>query len=76
MNGDVEGTTLQSNLEMYSVNGSVQFSTTGWAEAETVNGSITASLGKANWDQAANNLRKEMHLGYLSAASVDAYRPD
>jgi prepilin-type N-terminal cleavage/methylation domain-containing protein/prepilin-type processing-associated H-X9-DG protein len=30
----------------------------------------------ASWDQAANNLRKEMRLGYVSATSVDAYRSE
>jgi prepilin-type processing-associated H-X9-DG protein/prepilin-type N-terminal cleavage/methylation domain-containing protein len=30
----------------------------------------------ANWDQASNNLRKEMRLGYVSASSVDAYRSE
>jgi prepilin-type N-terminal cleavage/methylation domain-containing protein/prepilin-type processing-associated H-X9-DG protein len=30
----------------------------------------------SNWDQAANNLRQQMRLGYVSAQSVDAYRAD
>jgi len=30
----------------------------------------------ANWDQAANNLRQQMRLGYVSASSVDAYRAE
>jgi len=30
----------------------------------------------ASWDQAANNLRQQMKLGYISASSVDAYRAD
>jgi prepilin-type N-terminal cleavage/methylation domain-containing protein/prepilin-type processing-associated H-X9-DG protein len=29
-----------------------------------------------SWDQAANNLRKLMRLGYVSAQSVDAYRAE
>lgn len=29
-----------------------------------------------NWDQAANNLRQQMRLGYISTSSVDSYRPD
>jgi prepilin-type N-terminal cleavage/methylation domain-containing protein/prepilin-type processing-associated H-X9-DG protein len=28
----------------------------------------------SSWDQAANNLRQQMHLGYVSAQSTDAYR--
>jgi prepilin-type processing-associated H-X9-DG protein len=30
----------------------------------------------AHWDQAANDLRQKMRLGYVSAQSVDAYRAD
>jgi prepilin-type N-terminal cleavage/methylation domain-containing protein/prepilin-type processing-associated H-X9-DG protein len=30
----------------------------------------------SNWDQAANALRQQMHLGYISAKSVDAYRAE
>src|SRR5947207_1672208 len=30
----------------------------------------------ANWDQAANNLRQQMKLGYISSSSVDAYRAE
>ena len=30
----------------------------------------------ANWDQAANNLRQQMRLGYVAAQSVDAYRAE
>lgn len=30
----------------------------------------------SNWDQAANNLRQQMHVGYVSANSVDAYRAE
>lgn len=32
-----------------TVNGSIRISTSGYAEAETVNGSIVASLGRATW---------------------------
>jgi prepilin-type N-terminal cleavage/methylation domain-containing protein/prepilin-type processing-associated H-X9-DG protein len=30
----------------------------------------------SSWDQAANNLRQQMKLGYLSANSVDSYRAE
>jgi len=30
----------------------------------------------SSWDQAANNLRQQMHLGFVSANSVDAYRAE
>ncbi|PYP13075.1 MAG: hypothetical protein DMD54_17430, partial [Gemmatimonadetes bacterium] len=33
-----------------TVNGSVRVSTTGLAEASTVNGSVYAEMGRSNWD--------------------------
>jgi prepilin-type N-terminal cleavage/methylation domain-containing protein/prepilin-type processing-associated H-X9-DG protein len=30
----------------------------------------------SSWDQAANAMRQQMRVGYISASSVDAYRPD
>lgn len=48
VNGDVEAVELASNAFLTTVNGDVSVSTTGYAEAETVNGSIEASLGAAD----------------------------
>jgi Toastrack DUF4097 len=50
VNGDVEATGLSADAEARSVNGSVRVETTGLAQADTVNGSIHASLGRADWD--------------------------
>jgi DUF4097 and DUF4098 domain-containing protein YvlB len=49
VNGSVEAENLSANAEVSSVNGSVSVSTTGWAEAESVNGSVHATLGNADW---------------------------
>jgi hypothetical protein len=49
VNGDVVATSLKSDVEAYSVNGRIGVSTTGVALAESVNGSIEATLGAANW---------------------------
>ncbi len=49
VNGDVSGESLKGHVEGYTVNGSVRLTTTGYAQAETVNGSITASLGQGDW---------------------------
>jgi DUF4097 and DUF4098 domain-containing protein YvlB len=49
VNGAVDGESLQANAEGHTVNGSVRLSTTGLAIASTVNGSITASMGRADW---------------------------
>jgi hypothetical protein len=49
VNGEVEGESLQGDAEGYTVNGSVKLSTTGVALANTVNGSINVSMGRADW---------------------------
>ena len=52
VNGGVEAANLASDVEAHSVNGSIRVSTSGYAEAETVNGSIVASLGRSTWSDA------------------------
>ena len=47
VNGDVEAEDLGSDLALQTVNGDVVLSTTGFAEATTVNGSIDAVMGAA-----------------------------
>jgi hypothetical protein len=54
VNGEVEGRSLQGNAEGHTVNGSVRLSTTGLALASTVNGSINASMGEADWSSGAS----------------------
>jgi hypothetical protein len=46
VNGLVEAKSLDADMEAHTVNGDVVVSTTGAAQGETVNGSITASVGK------------------------------
>lgn len=45
VNGDVEALDLQSDVVVRTVNGDVDVSTSGFAEATTVNGSIDAAIG-------------------------------
>jgi Putative adhesin len=52
VNGAVEAANLASDVDANTVNGSIRVSTSGVAQAQTVNGSITASLGRANWSDA------------------------
>jgi carbon monoxide dehydrogenase subunit G len=52
VNGRVEVLRLSGNVEAYTVNGSVHLAADGYAQAETVNGSIQAELGKADWKDA------------------------
>jgi hypothetical protein len=48
VNGKIDARALQGDLEAYTVNGDVELSTTGTAAADTVNGSIVASLAEQN----------------------------
>ncbi len=50
VNGDVDVGRLDADVEARTVNGSVDISSSGLAEASTVNGSITASMGRADWE--------------------------
>jgi hypothetical protein len=45
VNGDIEADGLESNVDAATVNGDIEVSTSGAAEARTVNGSVWASLG-------------------------------
>lgn len=49
VNGDVDAEQLDSDIDLQTVNGSISFSTTGQAQASTVNGSIRGELGRADW---------------------------
>jgi len=50
VNGDIDAMSLGGNTDVSTVNGSIDLSTAGHAEAETVNGSIRATMGKADFD--------------------------
>ncbi|MGO9124040.1 MAG: DUF4097 family beta strand repeat-containing protein [Terriglobales bacterium] len=49
VNGEVTAKGLGRFVRGESVNGSVRVSTSAWAEAETINGSIEAKMGNAAW---------------------------
>jgi hypothetical protein len=49
VNGDVIVTNLGADVYASTVNGDVEVSTAGVAEASTVNGSVRASMGRADW---------------------------
>ncbi len=49
VNGDVSAEDMGRFVHAASVNGSIRVSTAGWAQAETVNGSIQAAMGDADW---------------------------
>jgi hypothetical protein len=50
VNGGVNAESLESDAEGYAVNGSVKLSASGLVRAGTVNGSITATAGRADWN--------------------------
>lgn len=49
VNGDVNARSLKSDVDLRTVNGSIDAITTGYAEATTVNGSIYLSMGSVGW---------------------------
>jgi len=49
VNGDIQTGALGSDVDASTVNGSINVAAAGVARARTVNGSISASLGRANW---------------------------
>jgi len=51
VNGGIEAEGLNADVVARTVNGDVQLSTDGRAEAETVNGSVTATVGQADGTQ-------------------------
>jgi hypothetical protein len=49
VNGHVNAAGLTAEAEAHTVNGSIALATSGWASASTVNGSISARMGRADW---------------------------
>jgi hypothetical protein len=76
VNGSVEANRLTGGILAISVNGSIDVSSTGVVEAETVNGSIRARMGVARWDQELRfrtvNGRIELTLPEDAGAVVSA----
>lgn len=52
INGEISATNLTSNVTSSTVNGEITISTSGYAQAVTVNGEIHAKMGDANWPNA------------------------
>ncbi len=49
VNGEMSAEGLKADVKASTVNGSVKVTTTGLAEASTVNGSVYAQMGRTNW---------------------------
>ena len=54
INGSITATSLNGNVITQTINGSIKISTSGYAEAKTINGDISARLGDSNWSNALN----------------------
>ena len=54
VNGEITAQALKSNASVKTVNGSIEIATTGYADAKTVNGEISATIGDPNWNGALN----------------------
>ena len=50
VNGDVRAEGLEAATELHTVNGGITASSKGSVEAETVNGSLNLTIGRADWD--------------------------
>jgi hypothetical protein len=64
INGDVVAENIGRAVHATTVNGSVRVSTKTWAEASSVNGSIEASMGSADWNGKVqiNSVNGSIHL--------------
>ena len=49
INGSITASSLRSNVTTKTINGSIKISTTGYAEAATINGEISARFSAESW---------------------------
>lgn len=75
VNGAVEADALRSDVRAVTVNGRVRVSTSGIAEASTVNGAITASMGSTNWSDELKfkTVNGSVELTLPEGASTDVH---
>lgn len=73
VNGDVAARGLEGDVRATTVNGSVEIATSGRAEAQTVNGSIRATAGRADWtsDASFQTVNGSITLTLPSSAAAD-----
>ena len=73
VNGDVSAQGLKSDLDLSTVNGRIQASTTGTAVAGTVNGGIEVAMGQVSWSgtQKFSTVNGSIELTLPSTASTE-----
>jgi uncharacterized protein YaiE (UPF0345 family) len=76
VNGGIDASGLDGRVSLNTVNGDVEISTASYATVKTVNGSITARLGRADWQDALEmktvNGSITLHLPASVATDVNA----
>jgi Putative adhesin len=73
VNGGIKAIGLTSDAEARTVNGGITIDSAGVARGETVNGSITATLGQANWSGklALTTVNGSIHVTVPSGVSTE-----
>lgn len=76
VNGGIEARDLDGRVALNTVNGNVEIGTSSYASVKTVNGSITARLGRADWQDVLEmktvNGSITLHLPGSVATDVNA----
>lgn len=73
INGDVTAENMGRAVHADTVNGSVRVSTKAWAEVSSVNGSVEASMGSADWN---GKLKIESVNGSIHLMMPDNFNSD
>lgn len=73
VNGDVRARDLTGDADLHTVNGSIDVTAAGIVEAETVNGSIEAKIGRGDWTGA---LKFETVNGDLTLTAPEGLSTD
>jgi hypothetical protein len=73
VNGGVRAENLSADVDARTVNGSIRVSTTGLASAQTVNGTIQAEMGRADWSDELqfNTVNGTISLSFPSSLSTE-----
>lgn len=73
VNGEVEANRIGSDVEASTVNGGINISASGIAQAATVNGSIKAAMGSADWPSELkfNTVNGSITLDFPAGLSAD-----
>ncbi|HEX5706426.1 MAG TPA: DUF4097 family beta strand repeat-containing protein [Pyrinomonadaceae bacterium] len=73
VNGGVEADGIAANVEARTVNGEITVSTSGYARASTVNGSIKATMRSFDWDRSLefSTINGGINLSFPDGLSAD-----